>query len=95
MQPRLGAALHQRQIADGEPREGLICYISRKLKDTEASYGATQTEFLCLVLALEKRHYYLEGAVFEFCTDCTALKYLLNMNTTNRHMLRWQIDIQE
>ncbi|MBW0501614.1 hypothetical protein O181_041329 [Austropuccinia psidii MF-1] len=29
----LGAALHQRKIVDGEPREGLICYISRKLKD--------------------------------------------------------------
>ncbi|MBW0508357.1 hypothetical protein O181_048072 [Austropuccinia psidii MF-1] len=32
----LGAALHQRQIVDGEPREGLICYISRQLKDSEA-----------------------------------------------------------
>ncbi|MBW0465773.1 hypothetical protein O181_005488 [Austropuccinia psidii MF-1] len=32
----LGEALHQRQIVDVEPREGVICYISRKLKDTEA-----------------------------------------------------------
>ncbi|MBW0468969.1 hypothetical protein O181_008684 [Austropuccinia psidii MF-1] len=60
-----GAALHQRQIVDGGPREGVICYISRKLKDSEAKYGATQTELLCLVWALEKLHYYLEGAVFE------------------------------
>ncbi|MBW0575099.1 hypothetical protein O181_114814 [Austropuccinia psidii MF-1] len=29
----LRAALHQRQIVDGEPREGVICYISRQLKD--------------------------------------------------------------
>ncbi|MBW0499417.1 hypothetical protein O181_039132 [Austropuccinia psidii MF-1] len=29
----LGASLHQRQIVDSEPREGVICYISRKLKD--------------------------------------------------------------
>ncbi|MBW0543099.1 hypothetical protein O181_082814 [Austropuccinia psidii MF-1] len=29
----LGAAQHQRQIVDGEPREGVICYISRELKD--------------------------------------------------------------
>ncbi|MBW0502171.1 hypothetical protein O181_041886 [Austropuccinia psidii MF-1] len=27
-----GAALHQRQIVDGEPREGVICYISRQLE---------------------------------------------------------------
>ncbi|MBW0479757.1 hypothetical protein O181_019472 [Austropuccinia psidii MF-1] len=67
----------------------------RQLKDSEARYGATQTECLFLVWALEKLHYYLEGAVFEVYTDCTALKSLLNMKTTNRHMLRWKIAIQE
>ncbi|MBW0463382.1 hypothetical protein O181_003097 [Austropuccinia psidii MF-1] len=91
----LGAPLHQRQIVDGEPREGVICYISRQLEDSEARDGATHTECLCLVWDLEKLHYYLEGAVFEGYTDCTALKSLLNMKTTNRHMLRWQIAIQE
>ncbi|MBW0501306.1 hypothetical protein O181_041021 [Austropuccinia psidii MF-1] len=91
----LGEALHQRQIVDGEPREGVICYISWKLKDSEASYGATQTECLCLVWALGKLHYYLEGAVFEVYMDYTALKSLLNMKTTNRHLFRWQIAIQE
>ncbi|MBW0530730.1 hypothetical protein O181_070445 [Austropuccinia psidii MF-1] len=91
----LGAALHQRQIVDGEPRDRVICYISRKLKYSEARYGATQTEFLCLVCDLEKLHFNLEGAVFEVYTDCTALKSLLNMKTTNRHMLRWQIAFQE
>ncbi|MBW0506061.1 hypothetical protein O181_045776 [Austropuccinia psidii MF-1] len=50
----LGASLHQRQIIDGEPREGVICYISRSMKDSEARYGDTQTEFLCLVWAVEK-----------------------------------------
>ncbi|MBW0553435.1 hypothetical protein O181_093150 [Austropuccinia psidii MF-1] len=29
----LRAALHQRQIVNGEPREAVICYISRQLKD--------------------------------------------------------------
>ncbi|MBW0476004.1 hypothetical protein O181_015719 [Austropuccinia psidii MF-1] len=91
----LGATLHQRQIVDGEPREGGICYISRKLKDSEARYGETQTEFLFLVCALEKLHYYLEGAVFEVYTGCTELRSLLNIKTTTRHMLRWQISIQE
>ncbi|MBW0521869.1 hypothetical protein O181_061584 [Austropuccinia psidii MF-1] len=69
-----GAALHQRQIVDGEPREGVISYISRQLKDSEARYGATQTYCLCSVWALEKLHYYLEGAVFEVYMDFTALK---------------------
>ncbi|MBW0477310.1 hypothetical protein O181_017025 [Austropuccinia psidii MF-1] len=65
----LGAALHQRQIGNGEPREGVIFYISRQLEDSEARYGATQTECLCLVWAVEKLHYYLESEVFEFYTD--------------------------
>ncbi|MBW0478371.1 hypothetical protein O181_018086 [Austropuccinia psidii MF-1] len=85
----LGASLNQRQIVDGKPREGAICYMSRKLEDSEARSGATQTEVLCLVLLLEKLHYYIEGAVFEVYKDCTALKSLLNMKTTNRHMMRW------
>ncbi|MBW0476160.1 hypothetical protein O181_015875, partial [Austropuccinia psidii MF-1] len=91
----LGAALHQRQIVDGEPREGVIFYIYRQMKDPEATYGSTQTEFICLVWSQEKLHYYLEDAAFEVYTDCPALKSLLNMKTTNRHMLRWQIAIQE
>ncbi|MBW0520469.1 hypothetical protein O181_060184 [Austropuccinia psidii MF-1] len=89
------AALHQRKIADGEPREGVICYISRKLKDSESRYGAAQTECLYLVWTLEKLHYHMEGAVFKVYTDCTALKPLLNMKATNRHMSWWQIAIQE
>ncbi|MBW0479719.1 hypothetical protein O181_019434 [Austropuccinia psidii MF-1] len=91
----LGSSLHQRQIVNGEPREGVICYISRQLKDSESRYGATKTECLCLVWALEKHSFNLEGVVFEVYTDCTALKSLLNMKTTNRYMLRWQKAIQE
>ncbi|MBW0553029.1 hypothetical protein O181_092744 [Austropuccinia psidii MF-1] len=52
-------------------------------------------ECLCLVWELDKLHYYLDGSVFEVITDCNAMKSLLNMKPPNRHMLRWQIAIQE
>ncbi|MBW0555112.1 hypothetical protein O181_094827 [Austropuccinia psidii MF-1] len=91
----LGAALHQFQIIDYKPTDGPVCYISRQIKPTEAIYGAIQMEFLCLVWALEKFHYYLNGRVFEVITDCHAMKSLLNMKTPNRNMLRWQMTIQE
>ncbi|MBW0531376.1 hypothetical protein O181_071091 [Austropuccinia psidii MF-1] len=91
----LGASLHQDQIINDKPTEGQVCYISRKIKPTEARYGASQMECLCLVWALEKLNYYLDGSVFEVITDCNAMKSLLNMETPNRHMLRWQIAIQE
>ncbi|MBW0569909.1 hypothetical protein O181_109624 [Austropuccinia psidii MF-1] len=54
----LGAALHQVQIINDKPVKGPICFISRQIKPTEARYGASQMERLCLVWALE-------GCVFE------------------------------
>ncbi|MBW0548450.1 hypothetical protein O181_088165, partial [Austropuccinia psidii MF-1] len=91
----LVAALHQVQIIDDKPTEGPVCYISRQIKLKEAGYGASHMECLCLVWALEELHYYLDGSVFEVITDCNAMKSLLNMKTPNRHMLRWQIALQE
>ncbi|MBW0502233.1 hypothetical protein O181_041948 [Austropuccinia psidii MF-1] len=36
----LGAALHQVQIIDAKPTKGPVCYISRKIKPTEARWRA-------------------------------------------------------
>lgn len=91
----IGAALHQIQMVNNSEVEGPICFISRQLKESEKKYGASQLECLCLVWALEKLYYYLDGCVFKFITDCVALKSLLNMKTPSRHMMRWQISIQE
>ncbi|MBW0500904.1 hypothetical protein O181_040619 [Austropuccinia psidii MF-1] len=91
----LGAAINQVKIVNDKPYEGQICFISRQSKPTEARYGASQMECLFLVWALKKLHYYLDGSVFEVITDCNSVKSLLNMKTPNRHMLRWQIAIQE
>ncbi|MBW0550810.1 hypothetical protein O181_090525 [Austropuccinia psidii MF-1] len=85
----LGSALHQVQIITDKPVVGPICFISRKRKPTEARYIASQMECLCLVWALEKLNYFLEGCALELITDCTSVKSLLNMNTHNRNMLRW------
>ncbi|MBW0588998.1 hypothetical protein O181_128713 [Austropuccinia psidii MF-1] len=91
----LREALHQVQIIDDKPTEGPVCYISRQIKPTEARYGASQMECLCLVWALEKLHHYLDSSVFEVITDFNSVKSLLNMKPPYRHMLRWQIAIQE
>ncbi|MBW0551823.1 hypothetical protein O181_091538 [Austropuccinia psidii MF-1] len=91
---RLGAALHQVKIINDKPVEGPICFISRQIKPAEARYGASQMECLCIVWALEKLNYFLEGCAFEVITNFPAVKSLPNMKTPNRHMLRWQIEIQ-
>ncbi|MBW0510812.1 hypothetical protein O181_050527 [Austropuccinia psidii MF-1] len=43
----------------------------------------------------EERYEASQIDAFEVITDWNAVKSLLNMNTPNRHMLRWQIAIQE
>ncbi|MBW0549943.1 hypothetical protein O181_089658 [Austropuccinia psidii MF-1] len=70
----LDSALNQVQIVNAKPVEGPICFISRQIKPTDSRYGASQIECLCLVWALEKLNYFLEGCVFEVITDFTALK---------------------
>ncbi|MBW0546801.1 hypothetical protein O181_086516 [Austropuccinia psidii MF-1] len=91
----LGAVLHQLQILNDKPVQGPICFILRQITPTEARNGASQMECLCLVWALEKLNYLLEGCVFEVITNCTLVESLLNMKTPNRQMLRWQKAIQE
>ncbi|MBW0512474.1 hypothetical protein O181_052189 [Austropuccinia psidii MF-1] len=60
----LGAAIHQVQIINNKTVEGPICFLSRQIKPTEARYGTSQMEGLCLVWALEKLNYFLEQCVF-------------------------------
>ncbi|MBW0507387.1 hypothetical protein O181_047102 [Austropuccinia psidii MF-1] len=84
----LGAALNQVQIVNDKPYEGPICFISRQTKPTEARYGASQMECLCLLWALEKLSYYLYGSIIAVITDFNAVKSLLNMKTPNRKMSR-------
>ncbi|MBW0486014.1 hypothetical protein O181_025729 [Austropuccinia psidii MF-1] len=46
-------ALHQVQIINDKPVERPIYCISRQMKSTEARYGSSQMECLCLLWALE------------------------------------------
>ncbi|MBW0550510.1 hypothetical protein O181_090225 [Austropuccinia psidii MF-1] len=91
----LGDELHQVNIRNDKHVEGPICFISKNIKPTESRYGSSQMECLCLVWALEKLNYFLEGCVFEVITDCTTVKSLLKMTKPNRNILRWKISIQE
>ena len=90
----IGPALPQTQIINDKPVKGPICFISRQIKPTIERYRASQMEFVCLVWALGKLNYYLDGTVFDATTDYNSVEHFLNMKTSNRHILRWQIAIQ-
>ncbi|MBW0522269.1 hypothetical protein O181_061984 [Austropuccinia psidii MF-1] len=91
----LGDALHQVQIINAKPVEGLIGFTYRQIKPTESRYGESQMKYLCLLWDLEKLDYFPEGCVFEVITDCNSVKSLLSIKTPNKHIHRWQIAIQE
>lgn len=87
----LAAALYQ---ADDKGIEQPIVFISRKLKDTETRYGASNLECLAVVWMLDKLHFYLDGAQFTVVTDCIAVRSLLTAKWTHRQLIRWQAAIQ-
>ncbi|MBW0462251.1 hypothetical protein O181_001966 [Austropuccinia psidii MF-1] len=91
----LGSALHQVRTVNDKTYEGPICIISRQINITEARYGASQMECLCPVWDLEKLNYYIYGSVFEVIADCNSMISLLKIKAPGRHMLKWQIFIQE
>lgn len=86
----LAAGLYQEQ--DGAERP--IVFISRKLRDAETRYGASNLECLAVVWALDKLHFYLDGAKFTLFTDCKAVRSLLSAKWAHRQLIRWQAAIQ-
>lgn len=87
----LAASLYQE---DDKGIERPIVFISRKLKDTETRYGASNLECLAVVVMLDKLHFYLDGAHFTVVTDCIAVRSLLTAKWTHRQLIRWQAAIQ-
>ncbi|MBW0485739.1 hypothetical protein O181_025454 [Austropuccinia psidii MF-1] len=92
----LGAALHQVQVLNDKPVEGPICFISRKIKPTEARYVASQMECLCLVCALEKINYFLhilkwQIAIQEYRGNMTIVHKDGNINKNADGLSRWPL----
>ncbi|GAA5905634.1 hypothetical protein JCM5296_000534 [Sporobolomyces johnsonii] len=91
----VGACLEPTQEIDGEKRKVVICYISHQLKPSEEKDSMPQLECLAVVWALEKLHVFLDGTHFTVWPDAQALRSLMDMHSPSRHMLRWQLAIQE
>ncbi|MBW0573115.1 hypothetical protein O181_112830, partial [Austropuccinia psidii MF-1] len=83
----LGAALHQRQIVDGEPREGAICYISRQLKDSEATLKSLKN------IKTTKRHIRrCKIAIQEYRGNITIIYKEGKSHTNEDGLSRWPLD---
>ncbi|MBW0567178.1 hypothetical protein O181_106893 [Austropuccinia psidii MF-1] len=83
-------SLNKRRIVDCEPREGLIFYISRKLKYLEARYGVTQKEFLCLTTNM--LILWWKTAIQEYRDNMTTIFKEGERHTNAVGVSRWPLD---
>ena len=76
-----------------EPRDGAmdhpIYFVSRKLSQVECNYTTTERECLAMIYALHKFRHYLLGSHFNFFTDHSTLKYLVNKPMLEGGICRW------
>jgi hypothetical protein len=88
----LGAILTQ-------PRDGAmdhpIYFASRKLSQVEHNYTTTKREGLAMIYSLHKFRNYLLGSHFNFFTDHSALKYLVNKPVLEGRICWWLLLFQE
>ena len=71
----VGAVLEQKHDCGWRP----ITYWSRKLRDAELNYSATDLEWLAVVMSVTKMwHWLLEGKPFIICSDHKALERKLH-----------------
>ena len=86
----VGAVLEQKHGERWRP----VAYWSRKLRDPETRYSATDLEWLAVVLAVTRVwHWLLEGRHFTICSDHQALGRKLHKSThdppLNDRQARW------
>lgn len=77
----------------GVPEEIRIYFLSQKLTSTQQRWHVIEREAYAIVYALQKLHYYLNGAQFTIKTDHKLLKYLFKADWTNKKIQQWALKI--
>ena len=86
----IGAILSVVRLEEEYP----VAYYSRKLKDREQRYSATELEGLAVVAAVQHFGVYLVSHPFVVETDHRALVFLNTTRHTNGRLARWALALQ-
>ncbi len=78
---------------EGLPRA--IGYFSKKLKQAEVRYSATDREALAIVLACRQLHHYLWGTRFIIRTDNQQITTVFRQRTKSPRMNRWMLEMRD
>jgi hypothetical protein len=93
-----GGVLSQRQRQpNGEIKEKVIAYASRKFSETESKYCARRRELLAIVNMVKHYYVYLRGPTFLVRTDHASLKYIKTIPTTSlpSQFFRYIMDLEK
>ncbi|GBM54925.1 hypothetical protein AVEN_77831-1 [Araneus ventricosus] len=88
---RVGIVMSQR---DSKNEEHPILYLSKKFSDSERKYSTTERECACIIYAIKKLKYYLDGQKFTIQTDHNPLVWLKINAGTNPRLKRWSLCLQ-
>jgi hypothetical protein len=88
----IGAILAQKGL-DGF--DHVIAYASKSLTPAERNYSTTEGECLAVVWGIKHFRPYLFGTKFILVTDHASLKWLMNSQDLNTHLMRWSLKLQE
>ncbi|GBM51196.1 Retrovirus-related Pol polyprotein from transposon 17.6 [Araneus ventricosus] len=87
----MGVVMSQRDSKnEGHP----ILYLSKKFSDAERKYSTTERECACIIYAIKKLKYYLDGQKFTIETDHNPLVWLKTNAGTNPRLMRWSLSLQ-
>ncbi len=78
---------------EGLPRA--VGYFSKKLKQAEVRYSATDREALAIVLACRQFHHYLWGTRFIIRTDHQPITIVFRQRTKSPRMNRWRLEMRD
>ena len=83
----IGAVLLQKTAADSSFHP--VAYFSKKLKQAEQNYSATDREMLAIVEALTHWRHYLHGLQLVVKTDHKPLTFFFSQPNVSHRQLRW------
>ncbi len=88
-----GAAVLLQYDDEGLPRA--VGYFSKKLKQAEVHYSATDREALAIVLACRQLHHYLWGTRFVIRTEHQPITTEFRQRTKSPRMNRWMLEMRD
>eukprot|EP00171_Calliarthron_tuberculosum_P001622 IDg1622t1 len=89
---QIGCALFQTH-EDGNRKP--IGFWSRTISKAEKNYGMPEKECLAVIYAIQICRPYVQGEEFTVHTDCSALRWLFEINDPSGRLMRWRLRLAE